>query len=112
MSYDNTNARVDPRRVVVDNDAGQEETWRLEGECNQCGECCRGFQWTEWVSPQIPVIDGVCAAARFRKDATDEDRCDCSVYEARPWDCAIFPSLPSYPLPERCGYRWVKEDGK
>ena len=90
-----------PESITLDNG----ETWRLEGECNQCGECCR--------RPGTPFDNnGTCAKLKFNTDENGETKAECSVYWNRPWTCLIWPRHPNRPLPEKCSLKWVRNEAQ
>lgn len=89
-----------PESVELENG----ETWRLEGECNHCGECCKG--------PGVPFEEhGQCAKLSREVDELGAERHYCTIYWQRPWICALWPRDPHKCLPEKCSLRWVRTNG-
>ena len=97
-----------PRVVVLNNNEGIEETWKLLGECNKCGVCCAipggGQLW-----PTIYNIreDGACGMLKdVEVDGIKTTKC--FEYNARPWCCALYPINPYADKIKECSYTWEK----
>ncbi len=80
-------------------------TWIREGECCQCGDCCRGDPFKPESSP------GMCPLlSATRPNGTRH----CTGYNVHPYylqGCNVWPSIPAHTadLP-RCTYTWRWED--
>lgn len=80
------------------------QTWRMKGECNKCGQCCR--------KPDTPFPNEdntACSKLRRNVDENGIETFECSIYWYRPWACAVSP-LPWNPMPPECTLEWVKDD--
>lgn len=75
--------------------------WKLEGECNLCGDCCKEFG----VPPIYRGKDGKCVNL-VEETLNGQPRTVCAIFWERPFICALYPRDPYDPLPARCGYRW------
>jgi len=79
--------------------------WVREGECNQCGECCKSGNPLE----ETPVIPGACAL--YREDDNGLGFCSNRQHPYYLGGCNVWPSQPShieaYPS---CSYtfRWTE----
>lgn len=100
--------------------------WIRDGECNQCGDCCR--QATNLIQIVTPIADEPYGRARYGEpvgcapgDKTpmflirgpilmpcpklEGDRC--TIQEAKPQTCVDSPSRPEDIEGTRCSYRFV-----
>ena len=75
---------------------------KLVGECNQCGECCKG--------PNVPFKSHTAApwCVFLVQDQANEKgepifRCDC--YHVRPVGCALWP-ISEVEIPVECGFHY------
>jgi len=99
-------------------------SWKREGYCNKCGECCR----TPLMNSSFMLNEhGVC---KFLIKISDtEYECKFKIGEAnnaseieRKYyieECLPFPNPddiahlpPNYNLPQKCGYKMVRDNGK
>lgn len=107
-------------------------TPRLEGECNQCGECCRNLtlsnagklirnedefqalvtRYAEYRIFQPRYRDPIEQVLYFNCSMLGEDN-RCRAYAQRPRVCRIYPNSKMFDLgarlPEACGYHLATE---
>ena len=79
------------------------EVWKLEGECNRCGECCASITSKEFVNKQ-----GLGCKHLFYENVNDEEVSGCKIYWERPGFCVLYPQNPYEKLFPSCSYKWVK----
>ena len=74
------------------------------GECNHCGECCKGNVWKHLSPPQqreyeaSAFNDGYCYWY-------DRQARRCRIYADRPHYCLLFPQTPDQ-MPAECSYEF------
>lgn len=74
------------------------------GECNHCGECCKGDVWKHLSREQqieyerLDFNGGYCYWY-------DRERQRCKIYADRPNWCLLFPETPDQ-MPDECSYRF------
>lgn len=89
------------------------------GNCNRCGDCCRGHKLSkgltaiEWfilrrIVPEEEINrlkeDGTCPFLKDLPDGTTE----CTNYDNRPDFCRIYPATPEdIRNIDRCGFKFV-----
>jgi hypothetical protein len=78
-------------------------SWRREGECSRCGDCCRGDFTDPHSTPDVPC-------PLLRRDAAGVAAC--AGWGEHPYylsGCNVWPSKPEHiaDMP-RCTYRFVK----
>lgn len=102
-----------------------------EGECNQCGECCKevmagsseGFMLDETGVCKYLSLDGeiyICliTAGKFETPAAKEPEIPQEDYDYWLAECQPYPDpnnedhlSPNYELPTTCSFRMVKKIG-
>jgi hypothetical protein len=109
--------------------------WRLEGECNGCGQCCVapsiavGRLLWRWPTPRRLFlswqrhVNGFELTGRIREARAFVFRCthydpqtrQCDSYASRPWMCRRYPRVllrqPWPELFEDCSHRLVDGEG-
>lgn len=101
---------IEPNKIdTVRLDNG--EVWALDGECNMCGDCCKGWgspQIIQRLAPERSAACPDCIELVRNVDFFGVETFRCQSYPYRPYPCAIWPADPHQPLPEKCSYRWRK----
>lgn len=70
--------------------------WTRSGECNRCGDCCKGCSAFHW------VVDGEIGECMARDDPSHPEH---NYYWTQ---CVLFPQAP-YPVDlPRCSYVFVR----
>ncbi len=117
------------KMIGIDDPSGLlDRVFRFDGECKQCGKCCRDVMlfYEQKLIESKEEFDGVCKKLpdykRFVPSKTDHGRirfaCEklnsvghCTDYENRPASCSIYPNYVTPHLKEGCGYRMKIEPG-
>ena len=95
-------------RAIVDLDSFQiirtEDKRVLVGECNRCGECCKGPN-VPFPHPPLPPYDRCKQLVQDQVNDQGEPifRCDC--YAVRPVGCALWP-ISEVESPVECGFHY------
>lgn len=102
----------------------QKPIYKLEGECRQCGECCKNiycvdtysitdFKITQFIYPQFkrfkPVKIDTTGNLILECTLLSSDN-KCTVYDNRLKMCKMYPNIlygSLGHLPEHCGYKLV-----
>ena len=85
------------------------KTYRREGECTRCGECCRAFRGPA----RYRLEDGQCRELHFETDGSGQTLSFCDVYWDRPMSCMLYPFDPTETLPDKCTYTFIEvTDGR
>ena len=69
--------------------------WKVEGECNRCGECCETYfpsSWEEWKDEET----GSCKYL-VRETVDDKPMARCAKQWNKPSACLLFPFNPLDP---------------
>ena len=78
---------------------GLDGNWyRLEGQCNRCGVCCKTNR------PDCPYL--------FYEEVDGAKLAGCKIQWDKFASCSCYPDEPDNPdrpLLPGCGYKWVKE---
>lgn len=88
-----------PREVTLKNG----EIWKLEGECNRCGDCCEHINIPELVRDTGQGCKHLSYETWDGKEVSS-----CNIYWIRPCFCALYPRDPNEELFPNCSYKWVR----
>ncbi len=92
-----------PRGTVKEVELENGEKWKLVGECNRCGECCKDLMPLQ----DFQKEDGTCK--HFSYETVNGERLGkCGVMWARPAFCLIYPRDPKEKLPDECSFSWER----
>lgn len=100
-------------------------TWKRNGECNNCGWCCRYEAVSRGVAlvsrdPEYfhirkhDVKDGVARMVSYFEcpcPKHDTEKLRCTIHETRPHTCAEFPFAPEQVEDTPCSYWFENEMG-